>query len=100
MRNAKDELLEHVGGMVVEFIRIAYRKGYYEKPLFIDGSLGDSVKLLDFSYDSGFGSQELFGFVLYSDGTWSEREEYDGQEWWVHRKPPTINTELDIFGDS
>ncbi len=94
MINAKDELLEHVEGMVVEFVRIAYRKGYDERPLFIDGSLEDAIKFLDFSYDDGFGSQELFGFVLYSDGTWSEREEYDGSEWWVHRIPPTINTEI------
>lgn len=94
MINAKDELLEHIEGRVVEFVRIAYRKDYGEKPLFIDGSLGDSIKLLDFYYGNGFGSQELFGFVLYSDGTWSEREEYDGSEWWAHREPPTINTDI------
>lgn len=96
MINAKDELLEHTEGMVVEFVRIAYSKDYNERLLFIDGSLDDSIKLLDFSYDNCFGRQELFGFVLYSDGTWSEREEYDGLEWWVHRKPPTINTQLYI----
>lgn len=94
MRNAKDELLEHVEGKSVEFVRVGYRKNYGERPLLIDGSLDDSIKFLDFSYDSGYGSQELFGFVLYSDGTWSEREEYDGSEWWVHREPPTINTKI------
>ena len=94
MINAKEEILDHIEDKDVEFIRIAYRKGYYESPLFIDGSLEDSIKFLDFSYDSGFGRQELFGFVLYSDGTWSDREEYDGSEWWVHRVPPTINTEV------
>ena len=96
MINAKDELLEHVEGRVVEFVRIAYRKSYDERPLCIDGSLDDSIKILDFYYDDGLGSQELFGFVLYSDGTWSEREEHDGSEWWVHREPPTINTKICI----
>ena len=94
MINAKDELLEHIEGKAVEFVRVGYRKNYGERPLLIDGSLEDSIKFLDFTYDSGYGSQELFGFVLYSDGTWSEREEYDGSEWWVHREPPTINTEI------
>lgn len=96
MKNAKDELLEHIEGMDVEFVRIAYKKGYFDEPLIIEGSLDDAIKQLDFSYHSGFGRQELFGFILYSDGAWSEREEYDGSEWWVHRIPPTINTELCI----
>ena len=92
----KKELLEHIEGMNVEFVRIAYRKSYSVEPLIIEGSLEDVIKLLDFTYDNGYGSQKLFGFVLYSDGTWSERDEYDGSEWWEYRKPPTVNTQLDI----
>lgn len=94
MINAKEELVEHIEDREVEFIRIAFRKNYNEKPLKIDGSLSDTVQFLDFFYDSGFGSQELFGFILYSDGSWSEREEYDGSEWWTHMERPTINTQL------
>lgn len=40
---------------------------------------------LDFEYDSGYGGQELFGVIWYVDGTWSERGEYDGTEWWEHQ---------------
>lgn len=94
MINAKEEILDHIKDKDVELVRVAYIEGYGEKVLRIEGKLNDCANLLDFSYDNGFGSQELFGFVLYSDGTWSEREEYDGSEWWVHRKPPTINTEI------
>lgn len=49
---------------------------------------------LDFTYDDGYGSQEVFGTIWFLDGTWAEREEYDGSEWWVHRKCPEIPKEL------
>lgn len=96
MRNAKEELVEHIEDRNVEFIRIAFRKNYNENPLRFEGSLKDTAQLLDFFYDAGFGGQELFGFILYSDGTWSEREEYDGSEWWTHMERPTINTQLHV----
>mgnify|MGYP000630626643 CR=1 FL=1 len=50
---------------------------------------------LDFEYDSGYGGQNLFGTIWYEDGTWSERGEYDGSEWWEHRERPQIPEELD-----
>ena len=49
---------------------------------------------LDFMYDSGYGGQEVFGTIWYVDGTWSERDEYDGSEWYVHRFCPQIPKEL------
>lgn len=45
---------------------------------------------LDFDYDAGYGIQMLFGTVWYKDGTYSERSEYDGSEWWEYRKAPEI----------
>lgn len=45
---------------------------------------------LDFTYDNGYGSQELFGIVYFNDGTWLERGEYDGSEWWEHITTPTL----------
>ena len=33
-------------------------------------------------YDSEYGIQELFGFVLCDKSTWLSRGEYDGSEWW------------------
>ena len=99
MINAKEEILDHIRGKDVEFLRVAYIERYGEKGLRIDGELNDCVKLLDFYTMMVLAVKKLFGFILYKDGSWSEREEYDGSEWWVHRKPPTINTELDILGD-
>lgn len=52
----------------------------------------DFVSGLDFEYDSGYGVQELFGYIWYKDGTWSERGEYDGSEWWEHKKRPELIT--------
>lgn len=52
------------------------------------------IKNINFDYDSGYGSQELFGKIWYEDGTWSSRFEYDGSEWWEHCKCPEIPEEL------
>jgi len=48
------------------------------------------LKALDFEYDNGFGGQELYGTIWFTDGTWAERGEYDGSEWWEHHKKPNI----------
>lgn len=45
---------------------------------------------LDFEYDAGYGGQELFGTIWYADGSWSDRGEYDGSEWWEHHTVPDI----------
>ncbi len=47
-------------------------------------------KFLDRQYDSGYGSQQLFGTVWLQDGSWLTRGEYDGSEWWAHQKRPPI----------
>ena len=48
---------------------------------------------IDIEFDGGFGSQEVFGYTWYDDGTWSERHEYDGSEWWEYKKTPDIPKE-------
>lgn len=45
---------------------------------------------LDFYYNNGFGSQYIFGTVWLDDGTWLERGECDGSEWWNHCFCPSI----------
>lgn len=50
---------------------------------------------LNFWYDSGYGEQELFGMVLFFDGSWLERGEYDGAEWWEYKKTPTVE---EVYG--
>lgn len=45
-------------------------------------------KLYKQDYDSGFGAQELSGMIAMNDGSWYERGEYDGSEWWVRKRFP------------
>ena len=41
-------------------------------------------------YDSGFGAQKIEPSlaVVFKDGTWLERAEYDGAEWWEYKMCP------------
>ena len=42
------------------------------------------------NYDEGFGAQEIAMdlVIVFSDGSWLERAEYDGSEWWEYKKTP------------
>lgn len=102
--NARSEFINHIGVRKVLCAQIQHGD---------DDDYGDDSKVfnlttgsteedrtqflndLDFDYDSGYGGQRLFGTIWYEDGTWSERGEYDGSEWWEHRECPQIPTELD-----
>jgi hypothetical protein len=91
MTNAKDELINHIKDRKV--IHVWFKFGtYYKRPSDVEfsGSLEDALSLLNFEYASGFGTQELEGIIWYEDGTWSNRGEYDGSEWWEYNKCPPI----------
>ena len=45
---------------------------------------------LNFEYDEGYGGQILFGTVIFKDGSWLERGEYDGSEWWEYKRTPKL----------
>ena len=104
--NAKDELLKIVSklGLKIEKAKIACNlktefddsgNWYYsfEKLLELKKDYsGFELEMflsdLDFNYDNGFGSQYLFGFVWFDEGSWLERYEYDGYERWDYKKTP------------
>jgi len=48
------------------------------------------MQKLDFEYDAGYGWQVLDGIVWLDNGSWLERGEYDGSEWWAHRETPKV----------
>ena len=105
--NAKKEFVEHVKNWdtQVKCAIIWVEEEWSENPdhetLLRDGhtteELSRFLDTLDFDYDNGFGSQQLFGTIWYKDGTWSEREEYDGSEWWSIRKQPTLPLKLRAY---
>lgn len=45
-------------------------------------------------YNNGYGSQLLYGTIWMKDGTWFDRGEYDGSEWWEYRRRPEIPENL------
>ena len=62
---------------------------------FTEEDYDNFIKKLDVEYDDGYGTQELDGIIWLTDGTWMDRGEYDGSEWWQHQKCPEIPTELE-----
>ena len=96
--NAKQELLDHIKGREVKYVQVI-RKVAYDNKETMEGTLPDVLPKLDFEYHNGYGEQELEGPVWYSDGTWSERGEYDGREWWEHRERPSLPNVVLSGGD-
>lgn len=103
---AKDEFLSHVRKVNSSIICAHIKRerfddatfDYYEtvyvlKTNFTGNDYDEFLNALNFQYDAGFGGQVLFGTIFYSDGTWSERIEYDGSEWWEHKTCPEIPKE-------
>jgi len=104
MTIAKEEFLAHIKNVPskVKAARI-FKENYFNEfgPELKNLKVGYSeqdfeqfLNSLDFHYDSGYGGQELYGIIWYEDGTWSERGEYDGSEWWEHQVIPDIPEEL------
>ena len=81
----------------ISFAKIQYGSDYDEHPMLIELRSNRDEQdeyffledLASINYDNGYGGQELFGTIVFKDGTWLERGEYDGSEWWEHRKLPT-----------
>lgn len=99
MENAKTEFLEHTNGqnILCAVVTPGEKKDTESAHLhegFASKDLTTFLGAIDFEYDSGFGSQELFGTIWYTDRTWSDRREYDGSEWWEHQERPEIPQEL------
>jgi hypothetical protein len=92
--NAREELIKDVGSRRVAYGKVIFDTSYGATPkaTVAFGSHEDylaALPALDFEYDAGYGGQELFGFVVFEDGSWLERGEYDGSEWWAYKKTPT-----------
>lgn len=100
--NCKDEFIEHVGDRVVKCAIIKYAPNWDEADnrvfmLRVNYNLPDwdeFLACLNFIYDAGYGTQHITGTVWYADGTWSERGEYDGSEWWEYQCVPEVPKEL------
>ena len=93
MRNLQRQTLDAIvqASKTVEdiaYCNIKMRSISYEQKELLKGKVFDIDKL-DFMYDDGYGSQLIYGFIVFNDKTWLERSEYDGSEWWDYRKCPS-----------
>lgn len=94
--NAKKEFQQEIGSRRV-LCATVYTNGNQKNLLpvnYTDQQYAQFLESLNFEYDARYGSQELFGTIWYLDGTWSERGEYDGSEWWECQERPEIEKEL------
>lgn len=64
--------------------KIYLKKGY------TPGEYEEFLTKIDKNYDSGYGTQELFGHIWLTNGEWINRHEYDGSEHWEHVSSPDI----------
>lgn len=101
MTNAKTEFLELINNLTIKCAIIIIGDNYNPPVIAAQLKVGHTEKELseflnkiNVEYDSGYGVQELFGTVWFTDNTWAERSEYDGSEWWEHKKLPEIPYEL------
>jgi len=105
MANAKEEFLRVTKRKTLKCATISQGDGYYwdevkdgPKPDnsinlpvgFTKGEYLTFLEKINFNYDSGYGGQELFGTIWNNDGSWLERGEYDGSEWWDFHNYPEI----------
>ena len=98
--NAKAEYLEHIKGKDVLCASLRFEEWDDITRLFelkqnhTEQELETFLGMLDFEYDNGYGRQQLFGYIWYKDGTWSQRGKYIVSEWWEHMQVPEIPEEL------
>ena len=105
--NAKTEFLNHIGYSTSKVICAQIQRGdnydvdeeITERNFILTTGYSqedwiDFLSKIDFFYHSGYGGQELFGTIWYENGTWSDRGEYDGSEWWNYNKCPDIPDDI------
>lgn len=58
----------------------------------VAGTWDAFAALADFSYDAGHDEQNIRQslVVVFNDGSWLERHEYDESEWWEYKKTPSV----------
>jgi hypothetical protein len=104
MENAKTEFLNHVGSTKVTWAEVFIEPSYQHterKPIvaFLPKNYSDDqwnffLNHIDVQYDSGYGTMYLWGRIMYDNGTWSDRGEYDGSEWWQLHELPIYDSRM------
>ena len=90
MVNFKEETLEELKERGKTWKDVKFIQG---NSFTVLNSKEDFLKLMDFEYDSGYGSPEIAtDLIIVGEDWWLERHEYDGSEWWEYKELPKLNT--------
>lgn len=91
----KHETLAVIGDRTVAYGKISSERGelVFDSP----EEFQRGLPAMDFDYDSGYGCQEVFGTIVFTDGTWLTRGQYDGSEWWENH---VIPSRAEVVGES
>ena len=101
--NAKQEFLKTIEKHKLICCTISISHDWYNstvfnlKPGYTPEEYDEFVNNLNFEYDNGYGTQELYGTIWCEDGVWFDRHEYDGSECWDGHKYPSI-PDIDEWG--
>ena len=60
----------------------------------------EELKNLDFDYDYDYGKHYVYGFVAFRDGSYLQRADYDGYEWWKYHRCPKFEDLLKVDNDN
>lgn len=98
MAIARDEFLAHIKDKpkIVAAVLEDVHWSHDEKwcfilyPHYTDEEYEKFLADIKISYDEGYGSQEVDGTIWFDDGSFSDRGEYDGSEWWEYQKAPDL----------
>lgn len=84
---------ESIGKRTNDIDRVQWVDGHLHAVKCTWKTFADAVRHLE--YDSGYGAQEINESlaVVFNDGTWLERAEYDGAEWWEYKMCP-VDTDV------
>lgn len=93
LENCDINLEDIVCAKIHSEINYSEHKHYFLKKNHTKEELNFWLDSLDFKYDSGYGSQKLFGTIWLKDSQWLTRE-YDGSEWWEYNRFPEIPEKL------
>ena len=102
--NALEEFIRHTEKCASDVLcaKLAHQTSYggeirrYTLPKnYTNAEAAEFFRSINFNYYAGYGRQELYGTIWYTDGTWSERVSYDGSEWWEHKQQPDFDKEVE-----
>jgi hypothetical protein len=95
-RNAKEEFLQLVSRTSATVLWAKFTTETGGETVLFPSRAGSKeewdlfLSVLNYDYDNGWGGEDTEGAVMFSDGSWAEREEYDGSSRWVLRVKPTF----------